>query len=173
VVAIGGNDDRQKMPAPDIEQSGRRKWLILAVVGLLIVVGVAVVLGVGLSSGGGSADGGANDNITTPLDSTSLMPTTVPLTPEVQQQTLSPTAEPQLCEQNSDCSNGRCGYESYTGSAEAICCPSGEKEYVSSFEHGGYPKQSSAYFCTSQSPGTGCPTNTLCGSNQCTSGVCV
>jgi hypothetical protein len=167
VVAIGGIDDRQKMPAPDVEHSGRCKWLILAMVGLLIVVGVAVGLGVGAN----------NDNITTPLGSTNLVPTTVPPTtmpptPEVQQQTLPPTPEPQLCEQDSDCMNGRCGYESYTGSAKAICCPSGEKEYVSSFEHGGYPKQSSAYFCTSQAPGTRCPTNTLCGSNVCAFSTC-
>jgi hypothetical protein len=41
VVAVGGNDDRKVTPPPDVEQSGRRKWLILAMVGLLVVVGVA------------------------------------------------------------------------------------------------------------------------------------
>jgi hypothetical protein len=84
-----------------------------------------------------------------------------------------PREETELCEEDQDCLNGRCGYESYAGSAKAVCCPSGAKEFVSSFEHAGYPKQSSAYFCTGQGKETRCPTNTLCGLNQCTSGLCV
>jgi hypothetical protein len=164
MVVTSGNDDTQKMPRPDVEQqSGRRRWLFLAVVGLLIVLGVAVGLGVGLSSEGG---GGV------PLGSTNLIQTTEPPTPEVQQSTLPPTPEPQLCEQDSDCSNGRCGYESYTGPAKNICCPSGAKEFVRSWVNG-YPKQSAtAYFCTGQAPGARCPTNTLCGSNVCIFGTC-
>lgn len=77
------------------------------------------------------------------------------------------------CSSNDDCTDGACGYQSYSTTADTVCCLSGSTTSVNTYRLDGWPSSMLRDFCTDQPGGTACGvTNSICASNSCVGGVC-